>query len=218
MTEAIRIIQREHRAIAAVIHCLDHVLTEIKDGRLGYEIEFFQAALDYVREFPDHFHHPKEEEYLFPALAKRSPGSRKVIHDLKEQHADGDRRIADLRWKLAAYEKDPEGAFGDFAKALSEYTAFQREHISKEEQKILPAAREHLTADDWKTINQAFADNTDPIFGESPKSEYDHLFSRIVSLAPAPYGLGAREAPHGGKGPTPEAPQGRHEVLDLHWV
>ncbi|MEN8197481.1 MAG: hemerythrin domain-containing protein [Pseudomonadota bacterium] len=217
MTDAINIIQREHRAIAAVVYCLDRVIKDVRDGRLAPDFDFFRAALDYIQEFPDHFHHPKENDYLFPALAKRSPGSRKVIHDLKEQHADGERRIADLHWKLDAYQKDAEGAFGAFAKALESYIEFQRQHISTEEQKILPAAREHLTPDDWSEINKAFTDNDDPIFGDNPKGAYDRLFSRIVSLAPAPYGLGT-PTPGPAGADEPKEPKTRKDFLGLHWV
>jgi hypothetical protein len=61
--------------------------------------------------------------------------------------------------------------------------------MRKEEQQLLPLAERHLTAQDWKEIDAAFAANTDPIAGLAER-DLQQLFSRIASLAPAPIGLG----------------------------
>jgi hemerythrin-like domain-containing protein len=62
--------------------------------------------------------------------------------------------------------------------------------MRKEEQQLLPLAERVLTAEDWKAINQAFAQNSDPVAGMKER-DYEQLFSRIANLAPAPVGLGA---------------------------
>ena len=49
---------------------------------------------------------------------------------------------------------------------------------------ILPAAREHLTAEDWVEIDGAFADNGDPRFSADNDEEFRQLFARILNLAP----------------------------------
>jgi hypothetical protein len=59
-----------------------------------------------------------------------------------------------------------------------------------EEHEILPLAERVLTADDWAELDAAFETNRDPLTGHEPDDEYRALFTRIVSLVPAPIGLG----------------------------
>ncbi len=53
----------------------------------------------------------------------------------------------------------------------------------------MPLARRVLDANDWAAIEAAFAAHRDPLAGAGT-DDYDALFQRIVSLAPAPIGLG----------------------------
>lgn len=218
MSDALQIIHREHRALAAVVHCLEHVLKDIKDGRIDPEFELFAAIIDYVEDFPDRFHHPKEDDHLFAALRNREPSIRVTLDELQAQHREGERVIATLRWKLEDWRKDPDGGFQAFYDEAMHYIDFQRRHMALEESKVIPAARKHLTENDWRGINAAFSDNDDPIFGERPREAYDKLFARIVQLAPAPYGLAE---PNKHKRPPEETFFPRYvrkEVLNLPWI
>ena len=217
-SQAITIIQREHRAVAAVVQCFEHVLDEVKAGKLEPDFALYEAIIDYIQDFPDRFHHPKEDNFLFKAVFERAPDLRPVIEDLKSQHENGERKIADLRWKLEAYKKAPKDAWAPFDTAAREYIEFQRKHIGLEERTVIPTAKRVLTAADWAPIERAYADNEDPIFGNSPRNHFDRLFSRIVALAPHPHGLAERHAP---KPPSAEAdrrPEFRSRVVDLHWI
>jgi branched-chain amino acid transport system ATP-binding protein len=214
MTMAINVLQREHRAIAAVLHCFEHVLGEIKSGALEPEFPLFEAMIEYLQDFPDRFHHPKEDEQLFPSVRERAPETKSALDELQKQHNEGVRLTSDLKWKLAEWREAPERNFPAFLKAAHAYIDFQRMHIGLEEREIIPAARAKLRPDDWERINAAFAGNEDPIFGRRPRKEFDQLFSRIVALAPEPHGLGQRRTPASHKAEEPN----REEVLNLHWI
>ena len=191
--QTLSVIQREHRAIAAVVHCLEQLLREVRTGELDPPpFEVFELILTYMRDFPDQLHHPKEDNYLFPVLAKRSPELGAAFDLLRRQHVEGAERTTELLVKLAAYKEDPKTGFAGFEEAAIGFVEFQREHIALEESRILPAAREFLTATDWKAIDAAFAKNDDPIFGDKPQAKFNKLFSRIVATAPEPWGLKAR--------------------------
>ena len=217
-SKAITVIQREHRAIAAVVHCFEHVLNEIKAKTLEPEFALFESVIDYIENFSDRFHHPKENDYLFKAVLARDPSSVAIIDELKMQHDLGERKIADLRWKLEAFRESPRDKFAPFEVAAREYIDFQRRHIGLEEQKVIPLADRILTAEDWRPIEAAFSDNEDPIFGNRPRNHFDKLFSRIVMLAPQPHGLAERRVP---KPPTKaiEDPKDyRAQIVNLHWI
>jgi hypothetical protein len=54
----------------------------------------------------------------------------------------------------------------------------------------MPLAERVLSAEDWRGIEAAFTDNTDPVFGRAPREEYAALFKLILSQAPPPVGYG----------------------------
>lgn len=192
---AFDIIRDEHRAIAAAVHCFEHLLNEVRADELDPPFEALELILRYLAEFPDRFHHPKEDDFLFPALGDRDPASGEVIRELQQQHEEGVRKTAALQKALAAWKADGQERFDAFDAAAQDYIAFQWEHIRVEESQILPAAREKLTEEDWEKIDEAFGENEDPIFGANPKAEFDGLFRMIVTSAPAPWGLGQRREP-----------------------
>jgi hypothetical protein len=61
--------------------------------------------------------------------------------------------------------------------------------MRKEEVELLPLAEKHLTEEDWRAIDRAFQANEDPI-ARIEERDFQTLFSRIATLAPAPVGLG----------------------------
>jgi hypothetical protein len=53
-------------------------------------------------------------------------------------------------------------------------------------------AQKVLSDADWLELDAAFATNCDPLTGKYPRDPaYDRLFTKIVSQAPAPIGLGS---------------------------
>jgi len=64
------------------------------------------------------------------------------------------------------------------------------DHMRKEEERVFPLAEKMLTAGDWAAIDRAFEENLDPLASERDERDFRKLFSRIVSLAPPPIGVG----------------------------
>jgi branched-chain amino acid transport system ATP-binding protein len=190
MPQAVLKIEAEHRSIAAVLHCLEHLVRAIGSGASEPDFELLSVILDYIDVFAERFHHPKEDRYLFTLLRDRTAEAHAVIEDLVAEHAQGDRLIHDLRHALALYRvTGPEG-FVPFAAAVDRYLAFHWNHMRKEEDIILPLASRVLTDADWRTIDEAFGENDDPMFGAKPRHAFQKLFQLIVRLAPPPLGVG----------------------------
>jgi branched-chain amino acid transport system ATP-binding protein len=217
MSRTLAIIQREHRALAAVLYTFDHVLADIGAGKIEPDFGMFESILEYVQDFPDRFHHPKEDEVLFPLVFERAPEVREAIAELQEQHHEGLRHTSDLKWKLQAWKADPAKNFAAFDAAAKHFIEGQRKHMALEERTVMPAARAKLTEADWAKADASFDDNDDPIFGRNPKKAFDQLLSKIASLAPEPYGLAARKE----RRPPEEAVKHkawRDELVQLHWI
>jgi hemerythrin-like domain-containing protein len=189
MNEAIRILKDEHRSIAAVLHGLKHLAEMAQDVRAKPEFQVFRSMLRYLDEYPERLHHPKEDKHLFARLVKRAPEARLLVEELQAEHEEGARLIRELERALVFFEEGWPAGAPEFERAVDAYADFHWKHMRKEEQELLPLAEKHLTASDWEAIAAAFRKNRDPISGVG-ETDFDKLFSRIATLAPAPIGLG----------------------------
>lgn len=189
-TQASTIILIEHRSLDAVI---DGMLYLVRQIRLGAKpnFEVFDAMIQYINAFPERFHHPKEDAYLFKRLRERHPGAAPLLDRLEADHRKGTERVRDLAQTLTGYRHGGEARFAAFERAVTEYADFQWKHMSVEETQLLPLARQYLKQEDWQEIDAAFSGNSDPLLGAKAGAEYDELFRRILLLAPPPIGVGS---------------------------
>lgn len=189
--EALRIITEEHQNLWRLAITMDLVADEMAAGS-KVDPAFFNSVFDYIEQFIDRAHHPKEDDFLFRILRQRSDTAAAILDRLQAEHRNGPENLKGLRQALAeaAGGADPAG----FATALRTYTQSLKSHIASEEKEAMPLAREVLSAEDWAEIDRAFLDNEDPLFGEKAKAEFRELFHRIASLAPESVGLGAQSA------------------------
>jgi len=188
--KALRIIRDEHRSLAAVIHGLVYLVREIREHGGHPDFDLFAAMIRYIDAFPERFHHPKEDQYLFRRLRARHPASAPILDDLEAEHESGARSIRALDDLLQRYRDEGPAAFPAFAAAVDAYAAFHWEHMRKEEVDAMPLAERHLLPEDWAAIDEAFGSHGDPLFGADVQTEFSTLFRRIVNLAPPPIGVG----------------------------
>ena len=189
MKTALNIIRDEHRSISAVLHALKELARAAQDPSVRPEFEVFRAMIYYIDQFPERMHHPKEDQYLFARLEQRAPQAKALIDELRAEHVAGAQLIRDLEQTLIGLEVGWQGAAAAFRGAVDAYAEFHWKHMRKEEQQLLPLAERHLTPDDWREIDAAFAGNSDPI-ADLREQDFEKLFTRIVNLAPAPVGVG----------------------------
>jgi len=189
MNQAIMILKNEHRSISAVISGLKELARMADEATERPDFRVFRAMLRYIDEYPERQHHPKEDRYLFARLLARAPSAQPLIDKLQSEHVDGVRRIRELERSMLFLEDRWPVGVREFRRLVDEYAHFHWDHMRKEEDEILPLAVLHLSADDWEAIEKAFAGNDDPI-ADLREKDFHVLFSRIVSLAPAPVGLG----------------------------
>ena len=188
--EAIRIIVNEHRALAAVLHGMLYLVHEIRDHDDKPDFNLLGAMIYYIDSFPERFHHPKEDQYLYRLLRMRHPEAEPLLDRLKTEHRLGAEKIRMLEQALTRYQQGGRAEFSSFLAAVESYAAFHWEHMRAEEQEALPMAEKYLSVADWEAIDAAFLGHSDPMLGADARTEFDKLFTRIVNLAPPPIGLG----------------------------
>ena len=190
MKDAISILKSEHRSISAVLHGLKELARMAQDAKVRPRFQVLRSMLRYMDEYPERLHHPKENDHIFSRLLARSPEARLLVEELQAEHEEGARLIRELERALLFFEEGWPAGAREFQQTVDAYADFHWQHMRKEEQQLLPLAERALTAEDWKAVNQAFAQNRDPVAGMRER-DYEQLFSRIANLAPAPVGLGA---------------------------
>jgi hemerythrin-like domain-containing protein len=195
MNTALSIIREEHRSLAAVTLALRALAREARDRAVEPDYPLFTIILDYIESFSERFHHPKEDQYLFAALRRRSAPAEDAIAVLELDHARGEELIHDLRYLLSRCRVGGMDAVEAFAAAAEAYVDAHWRHMRLEEDVVMPLAEQTLTPADWAPIDAAFRANEDPVFGARPAEEFRRLFQLIVNLAPPPVGVGPSREP-----------------------
>lgn len=187
----LHIIQDEHASLAAMLRSMLQMLERGPEENPPQFFEIMRAMLFYIDEFPEKLHHPKESDLLFPKVAKKAPEVRGAIDRLERDHLHSEKAVRDLLHSLLAWELVGTSRKAQFVDTFVPYVESYLEHMHLEETVIFPAAKNALTEEDWDALDLAFDQNADPLTGKHPPGPvFEKLFSRIVSKAPAPIGLG----------------------------
>lgn len=197
MQGAIVTMRAEHRSLAAVLDALVHVAGDLLKPGNKADIPTLSALLQYIDSYPNQFHHPKEDNYLFRLLRVRAPDAQNLLLALEAEHRMNTELMAGLYQSFAVLADSPgdRSVAGRFERLAGEYARFHWSHMRLEEEQIFPLAEQKLLPIDWLEIDAAFADNRDPLFGMAAKSHYADLVRRIVNRVPEPIGLGLRNPP-----------------------
>lgn len=193
---ALQIIREEHLALSAMLRSIPMLLAHHRKHASLPDFAALRAMVFYIDEFPERRHHRKESELLFPKLRARTPLDRALLDHLDQDHARGEHNVRELQRTLLAFEMLGEPRREAFEQTVERYVAFYLAHMSLEEREVLPLAERVLTAEDWAELDVAFAANCDPLTGrtadaaDAADADYGALFTRIVNLVPAPFGLG----------------------------
>ena len=189
--ESLQIIHDEHNALSAMLRSIGMMVERGPGSKQENFFDVLRTMLFYIDEFPERLHHPKESELLFPRVARLAPEAAQAIAQLDRDHAKGEAAVRELQHLLLAWELLGDSRRSAFEVAVKRYLAFYLEHMRLEESVVLPAAQRLLSDADWVELDAAFAANCDPLTGKTPTDPaYERLFTRIVSRAPAPIGLG----------------------------
>jgi len=190
MTRVINVIRDEHRSIAAILHGMQYLVNEIRVQGRAVDLRVFWSMLYYLDTFSERMHHPKEDKYLFALLRRRTGEAAAIIDDLEREHASGEAALKSLEQALARLQEGGMKEFPAFSDGVERFAKGYWAHMRKEEEQVLPLAQKVLSEADWAEIDRAFEENEDPLASVRQTQDFQRLFSRIVSLAPAPIGVG----------------------------
>ncbi len=181
---AMGLIHDEHRSLAVVIKGMQDLTQQAAESGGVLDISSMRRMQQYLRDFPEKLHHPKEEQFIHTSLLQRHPDARRVIDELERQHQTEYAAIGRLHQAIEDCAAGVPDALEVLSREVNAYAEATWVHMGLEESSLLPLAQKHLQATDWAEIAQAFASNGDPRFGDLSGAAFRRLFTSITHLLP----------------------------------
>jgi hemerythrin-like domain-containing protein/nucleotide-binding universal stress UspA family protein len=176
---ALGTISDEHRSIAVAMQCLSRLGTSTLEA---HALEQIRLVVDYLKEFPQRLHHPKEEAHLHRLMRLRHAEVSPLLDELEAEHVHEGVLIEKVRSALAQVEQGDSSAADTLRSALLALTGAIKAHLSREETQVFPMAKQYLQEADWTEIANAFESNEDSRIDDITTAEFDRLFARIANL------------------------------------
>jgi hemerythrin-like domain-containing protein len=150
----------------------------------GYDPDYLLMLdmLDYVENYPDLIHHPRED-VIFRVYLERHRGAEDVIRQLMDEH----KALAALSHQLwDMIEQILQGSV--FSRELIEdqlftYIEMQERHFDAEEAHIFGLIEQTLEPEDWARIQEMMPAVSDPLFGGEVEKQYEAIYARIMAMS-----------------------------------
>lgn len=173
MTDLIEALHADHAYMSDVLDVVERQLLLIeREGAAN--LELLQDAVYFMTEYPDLFHHTREN-LVYRRVSQRHRRYRVTVRDLEREHA----ALAALG---LAFREVVEDAVEDLPVARTtlvehgrDYLDAQRNHMETEEQDVFPWVFDSLDDSDWRAINAALP-------GAGPSRLRDITAGRFRSL------------------------------------
>lgn len=156
LDEPLEMLEACHDRIEAQLQTLERLLQHLPEH--GADLQAQQAAQAILRYFDSAgpHHHEDEEDNLFPLLIERSGEEAAVcvlVRDLLADHVLMAEALAEVRSQLLPIAEGKAAALEE--NAVSLLTSRYRQHIARENAKLIPLARRLLCAEDILSLSQA---------------------------------------------------------------
>jgi len=177
MFDPIQAWHEEHMYFKRLLHLLQEEVDVFASG----DTPNYQLMLDiisYLRDWADHYHHPREDE-AFRRIAKKRPDRELPIARLMQEHRVVARAGEDLEKMLEEVEAGAIISRAQVEVAAATYLVYYGNHIQKEEEDILPLAATVLTDADWLAVKNTSLPGHHPEFGADPLERFRELRHRI---------------------------------------
>ncbi|MCH9034856.1 MAG: hemerythrin domain-containing protein, partial [Planctomycetes bacterium] len=161
----------EHQTILRVIDVLERLVARSERGD-GFEHAAMRRCVEFFQLFADACHHAKEEDILFPVLAKRGiPREGGPIAVMLHEHTlarQFTKQMDDARGSVGDGEKNAEKTF---ILAALEYVELLRNHIHKEDNILFNMGDGVMSQEDQTTLCAKFCEVGCRSFGGKSREE-----------------------------------------------
>jgi hemerythrin-like domain-containing protein len=169
------LLELEHQRLGDVLSAIEHQAEAIARGGPIRE-DVINQALDYLRDYPDRCHHPKED--LIAKRIREVGGEGGTTDELLSEH----QTLHDLTSETAAKFRSGRSA-DDGARisgSLRSFVSAYRQHIADENTHFLPLALKTLSQNDFDAIDFRLFDSPDPVFDSAQETRFSELRRELL--------------------------------------
>jgi len=177
MPETMESLRQDHRNFQKLLTILEQELA-LFDRAEKPDYDIVQAIIEYFRDYPERCHHPKED-VVMRRLAQVDPEAAGKVGDLESEHAENTRRVEKAAQAIENVLNEQEVPREAVENAVRGFISDQRRHMSMEEERFFPVARERLSDEDWAAIDREAVEREDPIFEGTVEDRFRELAQRI---------------------------------------
>ncbi|HVN00095.1 MAG TPA: hemerythrin domain-containing protein [Caulobacteraceae bacterium] len=173
----VEVLLEEHRTIVRLLRAVEHQIAVFSiEGEPDYDV--LVGAADYLLDFPDRCHHPKEDAIL-ARLRDLHPVEAAGVGDLFDEH----RKLHELAHRfqetVGLLMTGNDVARDVVVASAQGFILEKRRHLRGEEEQFLPLAAALLTPQDWSVIEGESTQRSNPLFG-SVEATYRTLSDRLL--------------------------------------
>ena len=177
-----RILRDQHRNILKVADVLEEVLS--REPELGaLDFDAIADCASFIRLYADALHHGKEEDLLFPEMAKAGiPKEGGPLGVMLREHVEGRNFVKAMGEAAAALKKGDREAGARFARNARGYGALLTQHIFKEDNILYPMADGRLSDKQQDRLAACFAEVEDKVIGHGRHEAYHRLLKELEAV------------------------------------
>jgi len=175
------ILEEEHRFIAKVVSAAAVLADKLE---MGQEVEAarFLDMVEFMRTYADQCHHGKEEDLLFPALAKKGVPMRGCpIEALTREHGMGRSLVKGLAETAESYQKGDPSAKNALISNLRGIRDLYPNHIWKEDYLLFPMSNKVLSTEDQQSLCRDF-EKVDEAVGRDVQHRLEQLSEQLAQI------------------------------------
>lgn len=170
-------LHNDHKNFSQLLNFLEQELNQLKQCEHA-ELELILIAIRYMKEYPDHIHHPLEN-VVFHYFLDHYQEEHQAIADLLDEH-ESMPLLTETLLKMVQYALMDEPIKREkLCNYLEEYITTQKQHMDIEEARVYPVLKSTMREEDWNQIDSELAEVNDPLFGRLIKESYKPLFNYI---------------------------------------
>jgi len=171
-------LHQDHIHLSRLLHMLiRHVKVLQEDGDPDFHMMI--DIVDYIRNYSDLFHHPKEDN-VYKVFKARSKIGIEIVDALLEEHKQIPKVTVEFQQLLeGALDGSIIVSRDDLSEKIIHFIKIQREHLNLEEEKLFPLINKTLNKSDWLEVEGLVKQKSDPLFGEQVEERYESLYNSI---------------------------------------
>ena len=164
----------DHRNMVRLLDFLDAEVEDLAAGR-DHDYQLLADAVNYFNHYPATSHHPVEDQ-IFQWLARWRPDLTSLVDELRLDHEEQGKQVRQMAVFMQGIVSGHMVPRQRIVDELRQFSAGQRDHINKEESKLLKETEKLLRE---RELGDVPLVERDPLFGGEIESEYADLFEAL---------------------------------------